>query len=109
MHEYESQVGGKSLAGVAIYGYHLDEGAYESAWVESFATGTSIMFSSMRSSDPRFGVLGSYADGAGGPRWGWRTEIDQPSDDELVITMTNIAPTGEQERAVEVRYSRVKA
>ena len=39
LHEYESSFQGGPIAGVAIYGYHLDDGAYESAWVESFGTG----------------------------------------------------------------------
>lgn len=107
LHEYESSFQGEPIAGVAIYGYHLDEGAYESAWVESFGTGTSILCSREQSGDPRLSVLGSYGDGQGGPRWGWRTEIDQPDDEHLVITMTNISPAGEAVKAVETRYTRV--
>lgn len=111
LHEYESSFDGDPISGVAIYGYHLDEDAYESAWVESFATGTSIMFSSGIPStgpggDPRYAVLGNYGDGQGGPRWGWRTELEQPDADTLIITMTNITPDGVAVKAVETRYAR---
>lgn len=106
LHEYESSFDGEPIDGVAIYGYHLDEGVCESAWVESFGTGTSIMFSTGTAGEPRLSVLGSYGDGQGGPRWGWRTELEQPDADTLVITMTNITPEGEAVKAVETRYAR---
>lgn len=110
LHEYRYGEGEQAGEGIALYGLHLDDAAYESAWVDSFHTGTSIIFS-VASSQERggFNVLGSYGDGQGGPRWGWRTEITQPSEDELVITMFNIEPGGAEARAVETRYGRVSA
>lgn len=107
LHEYRSRFGDDPIEGVALYGLHLDDNAYESAWVESFGTGTSIMFSAGPATSEHFSVLGSYGDGKGGPRWDWRTEIEQPDADQLIITMTNISPQGEAARAVEVRYRRV--
>lgn len=114
LHEYQSRFGDDPIEGLAIYGCHLDDGRYESAWVESFGTGTSIMFSTAPfstgpASDPRFEVLGDYGDGQGGPRWGWRTRIEQPDDETLLITMTNISPEGDAVKAVEIRYRRVRA
>ena len=44
IHEYETRFNDDPIEGVVIYGYHLDDGNWESAWVESFGTGTSIMF-----------------------------------------------------------------
>lgn len=108
LHEYRTRFGDEPIEGVAIYGLHLDENAYESAWVESFGTGTSIMFSSGPAGGDEFDVLGSYGDGKGGPRWGWRTQIEQPDADQLIITMTNITPQDEAAKAVEVRYRRVR-
>ena len=93
--------------GVAILGAHLDAGTFETAWVDSFHTGTNVMFSTGTSQAPRYSVLGSYGDRQQGPRWGWRTEVDQPDADSLVITMFNITPQGEESRAVETRYRRV--
>jgi hypothetical protein len=118
LHEYEWEFDGRRYAGVAIIGYHIDEKRWECAWVDSFHTGSSILFSQTASrtasqvangAEPdHFTVLGSYGDGQTppGPRWGWRTEIEQPDDDHLVITMTNISPEGEEAKAVEVEYAR---
>jgi hypothetical protein len=38
--------------------------------------------------------------------WGWRTSIEFPSDDEVVITAYNISPEGEEAKATEVVYNR---
>lgn len=112
LHEYSWDFDGRSYAGIAMYGYHIDERRWECAWVDSFHTGSSIMFSASPETAvaERFSVLGSYGDGQAppGPRWGWRTEIEQPDDDRLVIVMTNIAPDGREGRAVEVDYARVR-
>lgn len=107
LHEYEGPFEGKPQEGVAIYAVHLDAQACEIAWVDSFHTGTSILSSTAPIKGERFGALSSYADPQGGPPWGWRTQIDQPGDDELVITMTNITPQGEESKAVETRYRRI--
>jgi Protein of unknown function (DUF1579) len=40
--------------------------------------------------------------------WGWRTEIEMPGDDEVKITAYNISPEGEEARATELLYRRVK-
>lgn len=109
LHEYRYGEGEQAGEGIALYGLHLDENAYEAAWVDSFHTGSAIMFSTASADDSRFKALGSYGDGQGGARWGWRTEIAQPSTDELVITMFNIAPDGGESRALETRYERVAA
>lgn len=107
MHEYRYGEGDQAGEGIAFYGLHLDENAYEAAWIDTFHTGTSILFSTAADDGGGFKALGSYGDGQGGPRWGWRTEIAQPSADELVIAMFNITPDGQEMKGVETRYSRV--
>lgn len=109
LHEYAYGEGEQAGEGIALYGLHLDERAYESAWVDNFHTGSSIIFSTAADDGGGFKALGSYGDGQGGPRWGWRTEIAQPSADELVITMFNIPPGEPEAKAVETRYARIAA
>ena len=116
LHEYSWDFDGRSHAGIALYGYHIEERRWECAWADSFHTGSSLMYSvspghaDVDTVAERFSVLGSYGDGQTppGPRWGWRTAIEQPDDDTLVIVMTNIAPDGREGRAVEVNYARVR-
>lgn len=107
LHEYAGSCTGEAFEGVAMIGCHLDEQRFECAWAEDFGTGTSIMYSTGTPGDPRFAVLGSYGDGQGGPRWGWRTELEQVDDDHLTIRMYNITPEGQEALAVETCYRRV--
>ncbi|MCU7373770.1 DUF1579 domain-containing protein [Paucibacter sp. O1-1] len=107
LHEYTGHCAGEPMEGVALIAYHLDERRYESAWAESFGTGTALMFSTGVSGDPRLSMLGSYSDGQGGSRWGWRTAIEQPDDDTLDLRMYNITPEGDEALAVEVNYRRM--
>ena len=41
------------------------------------------------------------------PNWGWRSQLSQRPDGSLVLQMTNIAPWGEEGRAVRMTYQRV--
>lgn len=108
LHEYRYGEGTEQAGeGIALYGLHLDENRHEAAWVDSFHTGSSILFSAAVDDGNGFKALGSYGDGQGGPRWGWRTEISQPADDRIVVRMFNIEPEGQEAKAVETVYDRI--
>lgn len=109
VHEYTCGNADGETQGIALLGLHLDEGAYEGAWIDSMHTGSNIMYSTSpvdQSPAMAFSALGSYGDGAGGTRWGWRTVIEQPDDDTLRITMFNVTPEGSESRAVKTLYAR---
>jgi hypothetical protein len=110
LHEYTGGFGGKPLEGIAIYGYNLDLQKFESAWVDSFHTGTAIIFSEGNKGDEKFKMLGSYAyvTPETEQHWGWRTEIEIVSDDEVIITAYNISPEGEESKATETVYKKVR-
>ncbi|MGZ5134174.1 MAG: DUF1579 domain-containing protein [Flavitalea sp.] len=108
LHEYNGSLGGKPFEGMAIIGFSISSDKFQCAWIDSFHMGTGIMFSEGRNPDKFFSVLGNY----GGPEipepWGWRTEIDLPAKDTMIITAYNITPAGEEAKATETIYTRKK-
>jgi hypothetical protein len=110
LHEYKGNFGDKPLEGVTIIGYHLELKKFQSAWIDSFHNGTAIMFSEGKKADDQLSVLGSYAwvTPEEEQHWGWRTEIDIINDDEIKITAYNIPPGGEEAKATEILYKKVK-
>jgi len=110
MHEYKGSMGDKPLEGIAIYGYHLELGKFQSAWIDSFHNGSAIMFSEGKKGDDGFKMLGSYAYVTTEleQHWGWRTEIEMLNDDEVKITAYNISPEGEEAKATETLYKKLK-
>lgn len=109
MHEYKGSFGGKPLEGIAIYGFHLALGKFQSIWLDSFHNGSAMMFSEGKRGDNNLNVLGSYAYVTPEMEqyWGWRTQIDIVSNDEIIITAYNISPEGDEVKATEVNYKRV--
>jgi hypothetical protein len=106
--EYEGAIKGKPLFGMAIIGYHIDASRYTMAWVDSFHLGTATMHSEGEPRENGFSVLGHYDVPQSEP-WGWRTELALTSDSRLVTTAYNIAPGGDEAKAVETIYQRVGA
>jgi hypothetical protein len=106
MHEYHSTMQGKPYSGITIWGYNLQKERWQSVLIDSFHMSTGVMFSE-GTSGKAINVLGSYGgDKPGEEIWGWRSEIKQSHQDELIFTSYNITPTGDEAKAVEVVYQR---
>lgn len=108
LHEYNGSLQGKPLSGIAIYGYQMSLKKFQSAWIDSFHTGTSIMFSESNRAAESFDVTGGYVyvTPEAEHHWGWRTELELKSADELLITSYNVSPEGEEAKATEILYTR---
>lgn len=109
IHEYETRSMGETQHGFAIHGYHIDRQRHESAWIDSFHTGTQLMFSTGLPLAALHEVTGSYGGESDGQPWGWRTALAMESPDHLVIAMYNVTPQGEESLAVEFDYRRIHA
>jgi hypothetical protein len=110
IHEYRGSFGGKPLEGIAIIGYHLALEKYQCAWIDSFHNDTALMFSEGKRNSEEFRMLGSYAyvTPEMEQHWGWRTDIDIVSDNEIIITAYNISPEGEEAKATETLYKKLQ-
>ena len=109
LHEYKGSFGEKPITGMAIYGYHLELGKFQCAWIDSFHNGTAIMFSEGNKGEKDISMLGSYTyvTPEMEQHWGWRTNIEFISDDEIVITAYNISPECQELKVTETIYKKV--
>lgn len=104
---YQSSIEGEAQHGMFTFGYNTLLDRYEASWVDSFHSNTAIMFCTGNAKENGFFVRGSYPDPAGGPDWGWRTEVELRGE-ELLITAYNIIPEGGEAKAAEMTLARVK-
>jgi hypothetical protein len=105
---YQGSIEGEPQHGMFTFGYNITLEQFEASWVDSFHNSTGIMFCIGAERGNGFSVTGSYPDPAGGPDWGWRTEVEM-NGDELVITAYNITPEGEEFKATEAKLTRMQS
>jgi hypothetical protein len=107
---YAGSLQGRTLEGLMIIGKQLSINKFQSVWLDSFHTGTDIMFSESKRDAHHLSVLGTYlfATPEKEEIWGWRTRFELVNTDKLIITAFNVSPSGEESKATETTLIRIK-
>lgn len=108
---YASSAMGQPIAGELTIAHEPGDRRVRMSWIDSLHTSPAILVSEGEP-PPEAGPIsahGTYFAGAGEPRWGWRTELDDATPDALRIRMINIAPGGgaSESVGVEIELARV--
>lgn len=107
IHEYKSSFEGNSLEGLVIFGYQIASQKFQAAWVDSFHMSTGIMFSESKPQQKFCSALGHYETFEEQSQlWGWRTEIEIVSSEQIMITAYNISPEGVEFIATQTNYKK---
>ena len=104
-HLYTGSMQGKARQGEDLLAFNSVRSIFQSAWLDSFHMNYALLISEGPATERGFSVLGHY-DIPDNPPWGWRTEFDLLSDNELTISAYNIMPGEPEALAVETKYRR---
>ena len=107
-HSYTGSMKGKPRHGEELTAYNSITKEFQVNWIDDFHMSNSMLFSLGEVKARGFSVQAKYDVGEDLPPWGWRTEYELIDDDHLTITAYNITPDGQEGKAVETVYVRVK-
>ncbi|WP_443938639.1 DUF1579 domain-containing protein [Pedobacter sp. MW01-1-1] len=107
-YDYTGTIQGKPLVGKMIIGFDIPYQKFTFTWIDSFHMGTQIMQATGDATEKGFSILGSWGNPEYGDQlFGWRTELEIISEDELIFSAYNIMPGEAEAKAIEIVYQRV--
>ncbi|UKT65195.1 DUF1579 domain-containing protein [Pedobacter mucosus] len=107
-YDYTSSLNGKPLSGKMIIGFDIPYQKFTFSWIDSFHMGTQIMQATGNATEKGFSILGSWGNPEYGDQlFGWRTELEIISENEIIFSAYNIMPGEEETKAIETIYKRI--
>ena len=107
-YEYEGTLNGKPYEGRMTWAYDLGNEKCQCSWIDTFHMGTAIMHSEGSETGNGFSVTGQYGWIGIGEPWSWRTELEIINSDQFILRAYNISPEGDEAKATETIYHRIR-